>query len=65
MNYSVEIKVLYNVCNETWCIWWLILKFAQLKRNNSYRRLVYDATMRFMNSNMNKIEYPIVVPVVS
>ncbi|WP_282462818.1 hypothetical protein [Mycoplasmopsis bovis] len=43
----------------------LILKFAQLKRNNSYRRLVYDATMRFMNSNMNKIEYPIVVPVVS
>ncbi|QQH27459.1 hypothetical protein HYE05_03225 [Mycoplasmopsis bovis] len=27
--------------------------------------LVYDATMRFMNSNMNKIEYPIVVPVVS
>nr|WP_307924033.1 hypothetical protein [Mycoplasmopsis bovis] len=43
----------------------LILKFAQMKRNNSYHRLVYDATMRFMNNIMDKIKYPIVVPVLS
>ncbi|QQH83656.1 hypothetical protein HYD44_03190 [Mycoplasmopsis bovis] len=46
----------------------LFLKFStvEFKANNSLpASLVYDATMRFMNSNMNKIEYPIVVPVVS
>nr|WP_307927162.1 hypothetical protein [Mycoplasmopsis bovis] len=44
----------------------LILKFAQMKRNNSYHRLVYDASMRFMNNIiMDKIKYPIVVPVLS
>nr|WP_307938559.1 hypothetical protein [Mycoplasmopsis bovis] len=55
-------KVLYNVCNETWCIWYLFWSLRRRKGTIHTTASLRCFAMRFMNSNMDKIKYPIVVP---